>query len=76
MPLQRLEPCGSKDPCTVLRGLDAGNRAQLPDRTLLQGATDDASCTRSTVRYRSRPADNCTLLCSVPCSMLVLARGA
>jgi hypothetical protein len=31
--LQRLEPCGSKDPCTVLRGLDAGNRAQLPDRT-------------------------------------------
>jgi hypothetical protein len=29
--LQRLEPCGSKDPCTVLRGLDAGDRAQLPD---------------------------------------------
>jgi hypothetical protein len=31
MHLQRLEPCGSKDPCTVLRGLDAGNRTQLPD---------------------------------------------
>jgi hypothetical protein len=34
MPLQRLEPCGSKDPCTVLRGLDAGNRAQLPDKSV------------------------------------------
>jgi hypothetical protein len=31
MPLARLEPCGSKDPCTVLRGLGAGNRAWLPD---------------------------------------------
>ena len=31
MPLQRLEPCGSKDPCTVLRGPDAGNRVRLPD---------------------------------------------
>ena len=31
MPLQRLEPCGSKDPCTVLRGLGAGNRVRLPD---------------------------------------------
>ena len=31
MPLQRLEPYGSKDPCTVLRGLGAGNRVQLPD---------------------------------------------
>jgi hypothetical protein len=28
---ERLEPCGSKDPCTVLRGLDAGNRVWLPD---------------------------------------------
>lgn len=26
MPLQRLEPCRSKDPCTVLRGLGAGMR--------------------------------------------------
>ena len=33
MPLQRLEPCGSNDPCMVLRGLDARDRAQLPDRT-------------------------------------------
>ncbi len=32
MPLQRLEPCGSKDPCTVLRGLGAGNRVRLPSR--------------------------------------------
>ena len=27
----RLEPYGSKDPRTVLRGLSAGNRAWLPD---------------------------------------------
>ena len=27
---ERLEPCGSKDPCTVLRGLGAGDRAWLP----------------------------------------------
>jgi hypothetical protein len=32
-PLHRLEPCGLKDPCTVLRGLDAGNRVQLPNQT-------------------------------------------
>src|SRR5471030_3318234 len=25
-----LEPCGSKDPCTVPRGPDAGNRVRLP----------------------------------------------
>jgi hypothetical protein len=31
MPLFRLEPYGSKDPRTVLRGLCAGNRAWLPD---------------------------------------------
>lgn len=31
MPLQRLEPCASKDARTVLRGLGAGNRARLPD---------------------------------------------
>jgi hypothetical protein len=31
MPLQRLEPCASKDACTVLRGLGAGNRVRLPD---------------------------------------------
>jgi hypothetical protein len=30
MPLQRLEPYGSKDPRPVLRGLSAGNCAQLP----------------------------------------------
>jgi hypothetical protein len=28
---ERLEPCVSKDPCTVLRGLGAGNRVWLPD---------------------------------------------
>jgi hypothetical protein len=27
---ERLEPCGSKDPRTVLRGLGAGNRVWLP----------------------------------------------
>ena len=33
MPLSRLEPCASKDACTVLRGLGAGNRVWLPDHT-------------------------------------------
>ena len=29
---ERLEPGGSKDSCTVLRGLGAGNRVGLPGR--------------------------------------------
>jgi len=33
MPSKRLEPCGSKDPRTVLRGLGAGNRVRLPSLT-------------------------------------------
>lgn len=33
MPSKRLEPCGSKDPRTVLRGLGAGNRVRLPSQS-------------------------------------------
>jgi hypothetical protein len=57
MPLQRLEPCGSKDPCTVLRGLDAGDRVWLPgiwsmfvQRSKLTGAPEvmrDTAVTRA-----------------------------
>ena len=58
MPLQRLEPCGSKDPCTVLRGLDAGNRAQLPDRTVVDAVqTDDCALQvhADSARYLAEP---------------------
>jgi len=46
MPLQRLEPCGSKDPCTVLRGPDAGNRVRLPD----SGRELESACCRGANR--------------------------
>ena len=49
---ERLEPCGSKDPCTVLRGLDAGNRVWLPD-SLEQDETQ-------------RPSINSQISCQAP----------
>lgn len=35
MPSKRLEPCGSKDPRTLLRGPGAGNRVRLPSQLLV-----------------------------------------
>ena len=53
-PLQRLEPCGSKDPRTVLRGLGAGNRIWLPD-----GRDDFIANKNGTTAMKPIPA-NCT----------------
>ena len=51
MPLARLEPCGSKDPRTVLRGLGAGNRVRLPDTNVWELAK------RRPARFLSEPAE-------------------
>ena len=56
MPLQRLEPCGSKDPCTVLRGLDAGDRVQLPDRAIVEPDETRHRCARANKPYSNIPA--------------------
>jgi hypothetical protein len=53
MPLARLEPCGSKDPCTVLRGLGAGNRAWLPDFVVAAESSGKRPLTR-----RPAPGDH------------------
>jgi hypothetical protein len=53
---ERLEPCGSKDPCTALRELGAGNRVWLPDSLNWRGYFNIKRVIRTSIRMFLHPS--------------------